>query len=193
MLPFSARSPHCVSQSLLQKALPCMLSVANCCPVLRQGLSHWHGVLSTSACSWYTLRGRRVQNKDGVWLGLPEPATKRQEPPSSGLSERCRFKQRCHVHPLRTNHVWTSKVRLRAQGSGWHDAQASLLKLTSFCMLLPAGSFLTRIFHPNIAKTGEICVNTLKRDWKPTLGLRHVLLVGGRRGHDPCCCCNTLF
>ena len=40
-----------------------------------------------------------------------------------------------------------------------------------------AGYFVTRIFHPNIAKNGEICVNTLKKDWKPTLGLRHVLLV----------------
>lgn len=42
---------------------------------------------------------------------------------------------------------------------------------------LCAGYFVTRIFHPNIAKNGEICVNTLKKDWKPTLGLRHVLLV----------------
>lgn len=41
----------------------------------------------------------------------------------------------------------------------------------------PKGAFVTRIFHPNIAKNGEICVNTLKRDWKPTLGLRHILLV----------------
>lgn len=41
----------------------------------------------------------------------------------------------------------------------------------------PKGYFITKIFHPNIAKNGEICVNTLKKDWKPTLGLRHVLLV----------------
>lgn len=41
----------------------------------------------------------------------------------------------------------------------------------------PKGYFMTKIFHPNIAKNGEICVNTLKKDWKPTLGLRHVLLV----------------
>ncbi|MCO5566831.1 hypothetical protein L7F22_020513 [Adiantum nelumboides] len=56
-----------------------------------------------------------------------------------------------------------------------------------FCMKLvlgqdfpqtpPKGYFMTKIFHPNIAKNGEICVNTLKKDWKPTLGLRHVLLV----------------
>ncbi|KAF9597292.1 hypothetical protein IFM89_016433 [Coptis chinensis] len=41
----------------------------------------------------------------------------------------------------------------------------------------PKGYFLTRIFHPNIATNGEICVNTLKRDWNPSLGLRHVLVV----------------
>lgn len=41
----------------------------------------------------------------------------------------------------------------------------------------PKGYFLTKIFHPNIATNGEICVNTLKRDWTPSLGLRHVLIV----------------
>ncbi len=40
-----------------------------------------------------------------------------------------------------------------------------------------AGYFLTKIFHPNVAKGGEICVNVLKRDWARDLGLRHVLLV----------------
>ncbi|KAI3794037.1 hypothetical protein L1987_36662 [Smallanthus sonchifolius] len=41
----------------------------------------------------------------------------------------------------------------------------------------PKGYFSTKIFHPNIASNGEICVNTLKRDWNPSLGLRHVLIV----------------
>ncbi|KAI8479171.1 PREDICTED: ubiquitin-conjugating enzyme E2 S [Branchiostoma belcheri] len=40
----------------------------------------------------------------------------------------------------------------------------------------PKGFFLTKIFHPNVAKNGEICVNTLKKDWKADLGLKHVLL-----------------
>jgi ubiquitin-conjugating enzyme E2 S len=31
--------------------------------------------------------------------------------------------------------------------------------------------------HPNVSKSGEICVNVLKKDWQPDLGLRHVLLV----------------
>ncbi|BAT85025.1 ubiquitin-conjugating enzyme E2 22 [Vigna umbellata] len=41
----------------------------------------------------------------------------------------------------------------------------------------PKGFFLTKIFHPNIANNGEICVNTLKKDWNPSHGLRHVLIV----------------
>ncbi|KAI8063856.1 ubiquitin-conjugating enzyme/RWD-like protein [Gongronella butleri] len=41
----------------------------------------------------------------------------------------------------------------------------------------PMGFFLTKIFHPNVAANGEICVNTLKKDWQPDLGLAHVLMV----------------
>ena len=41
----------------------------------------------------------------------------------------------------------------------------------------PKGHFLTKIFHPNISKAGEICVNTLKKDWKADLGIGHVLQV----------------
>lgn len=41
----------------------------------------------------------------------------------------------------------------------------------------PKGFFLTKIFHPNVSKTGAICVNTLKKDWKPSHGIGHVLTV----------------
>jgi len=41
----------------------------------------------------------------------------------------------------------------------------------------PKGFFLTKIFHPNVAKNGEICVNTLKKDWKSDYGVKHILLV----------------
>lgn len=41
----------------------------------------------------------------------------------------------------------------------------------------PKAFFLTKIFHPNVAPNGEICVNTLKKDWKPDLGIKHILLV----------------
>ncbi|KAK4516523.1 uncharacterized protein ATC70_011497 [Mucor velutinosus] len=40
----------------------------------------------------------------------------------------------------------------------------------------PKGYFLTKIFHPNVSEKGEICVNTLKKDWKSKLGIEHVLL-----------------
>ena len=31
----------------------------------------------------------------------------------------------------------------------------------------PKGYFLNKIFHPNVSEKGEICVNTLKKDWNP--------------------------
>mmetsp|Transcript_57053 Transcript_57053/g.65063 ORF Transcript_57053/g.65063 Transcript_57053/m.65063 type:complete len:217 (+) Transcript_57053:134-784(+) len=36
-----------------------------------------------------------------------------------------------------------------------------------FPMNPPKGYFLTKIFHPNVSPAGEICVNTLKKDWDP--------------------------
>ena len=41
----------------------------------------------------------------------------------------------------------------------------------------PKGFFLTKIFHPNVGPSGEICVNTLKKDWKPDMGIKHILMV----------------
>lgn len=53
---------------------------------------------------------------------------------------------------------------------------AEIFPTTLPCLLL-AGFFLTKIFHPNVSAAGEICVNVLKRDWAPDLGLRHVFTV----------------
>jgi ubiquitin-conjugating enzyme E2 S len=39
------------------------------------------------------------------------------------------------------------------------------------------GLFVTKIFHPNVSPAGEICVNTLKKDWSPEHTLAHVLQV----------------
>ncbi|XP_020589811.1 ubiquitin-conjugating enzyme E2 22 [Phalaenopsis equestris] len=52
-----------------------------------------------------------------------------------------------------------------------------LLLSNDFPQSPPKGYFITKIFHPNIATNGEICVNTLKKDWNPSLGLRHVFTV----------------
>ncbi|PYI12497.1 ubiquitin conjugating enzyme E2 [Aspergillus sclerotiicarbonarius CBS 121057] len=41
----------------------------------------------------------------------------------------------------------------------------------------PKATFRTRIWHPNVEEsTGAVCVDTLKRDWKPTLTLKDVLI-----------------
>jgi ubiquitin-conjugating enzyme E2 S len=41
----------------------------------------------------------------------------------------------------------------------------------------PKGFFSTKIFHPNVSASGEICVNTLKKDWKADVGIAQILLV----------------
>jgi ubiquitin-conjugating enzyme E2 S len=42
----------------------------------------------------------------------------------------------------------------------------------------PKGFFITKIYHPNVAQdTGEICVNTLKKDWKEGVGLCRIMKV----------------
>ena len=41
----------------------------------------------------------------------------------------------------------------------------------------PKAYFTTKVFHPNVSRNGEICVNTLKKDWKPDLGIKQILLV----------------
>lgn len=42
----------------------------------------------------------------------------------------------------------------------------------------PTAHFLTKVYHPNVDNsTGAICVNTLKRDWKPTHTISHVLRI----------------
>lgn len=45
----------------------------------------------------------------------------------------------------------------------------------------PKGVFVTPIFHPNVSKQGEICVNTLKKDWKADCKLSHILMVCSSR------------
>lgn len=41
----------------------------------------------------------------------------------------------------------------------------------------PKGYFLTKIYHPNVSNNGDICVNTLKRDWKSDVTIGHIFAV----------------
>jgi len=38
---------------------------------------------------------------------------------------------------------------------------------SDFPHIPPKGYFVTKIYHPNVSAKGEICVNTLKKDWNP--------------------------
>jgi len=61
-----------------------------------------------------------------------------------------------------------------------YEGGTFLVKLVlgpDFPAAAPRGYFLTKIFHPNIAPNGDICVNTLKRDWKPDTTLKKILMV----------------
>ncbi|KIJ26217.1 hypothetical protein M422DRAFT_785297 [Sphaerobolus stellatus SS14] len=40
----------------------------------------------------------------------------------------------------------------------------------------PKCHFITKLFHPNVSSGGEICVNTLKKDWQPSFGISHILV-----------------
>ena len=49
---------------------------------------------------------------------------------------------------------------------------------SEFPGVAPKGYCMTKIFHPNVSEKGEICVNTLKKDWNPKQwSLYHVLEV----------------
>jgi len=56
--------------------------------------------------------------------------------------------------------------------------RVKLIIPNEFPQVPPKGFFLTKIFHPNVSSKGEICVNTLKKDWNPKQwSLLHVFQV----------------
>jgi len=65
-------------------------------------------------------------------------------------------------------------------GTPYTDGQfrCKLVLSSEFPRVPPKGYFLTKIFHPNVSEKGEICVNTLKKDWDPmNWSLSHIFEV----------------
>ncbi len=60
------------------------------------------------------------------------------------------------------------------EGGGWC---VKLILGTEYPAAPPRGYFMTKIFHPNIASNGGICVNALKKDWTQTMTLSHIFQV----------------
>ena len=50
----------------------------------------------------------------------------------------------------------------------------------------PKLKFTTKIYHPNIKSTGEICMEAINEGWSPTCNVRYV--VRQKRGAGPVCC-----
>lgn len=75
----------------------------------------------------------------------------------------------------RSSLFWVKTIRLCHQ----RVRLVSLaLRETACTGFLPSpGYLITKIFHPNVSNAGDICVNTLKRDWKPSNSLSHVLQI----------------
>eukprot|EP00190_Bangiopsis_sp_CCMP1999_P001492 CAMPEP_0198736698 /NCGR_PEP_ID=MMETSP1475-20131203/67490_1 /TAXON_ID= ORGANISM="Unidentified sp., Strain CCMP1999" /NCGR_SAMPLE_ID=MMETSP1475 /ASSEMBLY_ACC=CAM_ASM_001111 /LENGTH=185 /DNA_ID=CAMNT_0044500547 /DNA_START=52 /DNA_END=609 /DNA_ORIENTATION=+ len=73
-------------------------------------------------------------------------------------------------------------IRAEVDGPAGTPFEGGLFKMRleltpEFPAVPPVGFFQTKIFHPNVSEKGEICVNTLKRDWKAEYGLRHIFMV----------------
>ncbi|XP_068671681.1 ubiquitin-conjugating enzyme E2 S-like [Montipora capricornis] len=80
-----------------------------------------------------------------------------------------------------TNEEDVTDIQATIEGPAGTPYEGGLFRIKlvlgkDFPTVPPKGFFLTKIFHPNVASNGEICVNTLKRDWKPDLGVKHILL-----------------
>ncbi|ORX56248.1 UBC-like protein [Hesseltinella vesiculosa] len=78
-------------------------------------------------------------------------------------------------HDLRDIQAWIRGPADTPYEAGFFKIR--LVLTDDFPQKPPKGYFMTKIFHPNVATNGEICVNTLKKDWKVDLGFAHVLMV----------------
>jgi len=112
--------------------------------------------------------------------GSPEPAEIASSRDPSGRRRRRRGYRRCGRHSRRTRsalcrlHIFIIE-QTPFEGGIFH---LRLHFTPEYPSTPPNAFFITKIFHPNIApRTGEVCVNTLKRDWNSKVTLSEILLV----------------
>lgn len=88
------------------------------------------------------------------------------------------FDPRTRGHPL-CRRLFQSEVPLHGGVSGGASEMSVpfIEKTARVLKQSRTGRMLTKIFHPNVSTAGEICVNTLKKDWQSSYGIAHILVV----------------
>uniref|UniRef100_A0A7S1B3C1 E2 ubiquitin-conjugating enzyme n=1 Tax=Corethron hystrix TaxID=216773 RepID=A0A7S1B3C1_9STRA len=83
--------------------------------------------------------------------------------------------------PTRADNLGTIYAEIEGPTGTPYEGRFFDLKLVlpgDFPQSPPRGFFLSKLYHPNInPATGDICVNTLKRDWSSGTTISHVLSV----------------
>eukprot|EP00588_Corethron_pennatum_P011178 CAMPEP_0194276876 /NCGR_PEP_ID=MMETSP0169-20130528/9343_1 /TAXON_ID=218684 /ORGANISM="Corethron pennatum, Strain L29A3" /LENGTH=223 /DNA_ID=CAMNT_0039020695 /DNA_START=440 /DNA_END=1111 /DNA_ORIENTATION=+ len=83
--------------------------------------------------------------------------------------------------PTRADNLGTIYAEIEGPTGTPYEGRFFDLKLvlpSDFPQSPPRGFFLSKIYHPNTNPlTGDICVNTLKRDWTSVTTISHVLSV----------------
>lgn len=65
-----------------------------------------------------------------------------------------------------------SRQSVRCPRAQAHPTDCKLTRSCRFHRRWMSGTMVTKIFHPNVSKQGEICVDTLKKGWTPETGIR---------------------
>lgn len=86
---------------------------------------------------------------------------------------------RHYIAHFEPSHETPHPIRQPTVGTPFEGGEfvCKLILGQDFPQVPPKGLMKTRIFHPNVSKEGEICVNTLKKDWSASHGLQHILTV----------------
>ena len=69
------------------------------------------------------------------------------------------------------------KIKVNDEDSLWHGAtyEFSVSVPLTYPISPPVIKCLTKIYHPNIDLAGNVCLNILRKDWRPILGISVVI------------------
>lgn len=90
------------------------------------------------------------------------------------------IEQNMHVNFLDKNNIMEFNVTIdiKDEESLWYGAsyKFSIKVPPNYPYEPPHCTCMTKIYHPNIDLSGNVCLNILRADWKPILGINIVLI-----------------